>query len=307
MPVSITKGLAVLAAVVLVLGAVGRTSGEIIIDQNTTIDYTTEEDVHIVQGADPPTVVDVVAPASLYGHTRAFDSSILNVTSGDAEFIYAHDSSVVNYTSSEWCSSVETYDVSTANLSGGINDLFAYGTSTVNVTGDSMGEIWAACDSSTMNVFGGTSDHLQARDSSRVNISGGSFWPAASESATITITGGTIGGLSAGNDWGGPHDCVITVAGSGFNYPYGPIPDAAGTLTGMLANGDSISAGFGIYRNASIVLVPEPSTFVLLSIGAATLAFSVWRRQLISTARECRGLRIQTSQGPDRLDHAQKT
>ena len=295
MCVSITKGLAVLTAVVLVLGAVGRTSGEIVIDQNTTINYTTGEDVHIVEGANPPTVVDVVTPASLHGHTRAFDSSILNVTGGLAQAVYAHDSSVVNYTAGGWCSVMETYDASTANLSGGFNDLFAHGTSTVNLTGDSGGEIWAAYDSSTMNIRGGDTDYLQAHDSSELNIYGGSFWPsahdssqvniyggtiafAASDSATATISGGTINSLWSGEELG-EHTSVITVEGSGFNYPYGPIPDESGTLTGMLASGDPINAGFEIYGNASIVLVPEPSTLLLLSTSAASLAFYVWRRR----------------------------
>lgn len=49
---------------------------------------------------------------------------------------------------------------------------------------------------------------------------------------------------------------VITVAGSGFNYPYGPISDASGTLTGTLASGDAINAGFQTYSSASIVLIP---------------------------------------------------
>ncbi len=278
MCVSITKGLAVLTAVVLVLGAVGRTSGEIIIDQNTTINYTTEEDVHIVEGANPPTVVDVVSPASLHGHTRAFDSSILNVTGGLAQAVYAHDSSVVNYTGGGWCSVMETYDASTANLSGGFNDLFAYGTSTVNLMGDSRGEIWAAYDSSTMNIRGGDTDFLQAHDSSEVNIYGGSFWPSARDSSEVNIYGGTINSLWSGEELG-EHTSVITVEGSGFNYPYGPIPDESGTLTGMLASGDPINAGFEIYSNASIVLVPEPSTLLLLSTSAASLAFYVWRRR----------------------------
>ncbi len=68
--------------------------------------------------------------SGVFGHTRVFDSSILNVTGGLAQLVYAHDSSVVNYAGDGWCSVMETYDASTANLSGGFNDLFAHGTST---------------------------------------------------------------------------------------------------------------------------------------------------------------------------------
>ena len=288
---AISKCYAGLAAALL-FAAVGQAKGEILVDYNTTIDYTTMEDVHVVDGANPPTVLDVVHPAWLSGHTSTFDSSILNVTGGTARHLYAYDSSAINSTGGGWCSVLETYDTSTATLVGGFNDLFAYGSSTVDVI-DAVGEIWSANGSSTITIQTGESDFLQANDSSEVNVYGGSFfWPSARDSskmniyggtialfarnaATASVSGGTIIGLWSGDLWPGEdpgmHTCVITVEGSGFNYPDGPIPDAAGTLTGALTDGSAINAPFEIHGGASIILVPEPATLLLLSVAAVTV------------------------------------
>jgi hypothetical protein len=79
----------------------------------------------------------------------------------------------------------------------------------------------------------------------------------------------------------------MTIYGTGFNYPYGPIPDDAGVLTGVLASGQPINAEFNIDKtyseDVSIVLaVQEPSTLVLLTTNA--VGMSVFLR------RPCRRL-----------------
>jgi hypothetical protein len=58
----------------------------------------------------------------------------------------------------------------------------------------------------------------------------------------------------------------MTIVGTEFNYPYGPLSDSPGTLTGVLASGESINISFRIEGDASIVLVPEPSPMVLLTM-----------------------------------------
>ena len=126
-----------------------------------------------------------------------------------------------------------------------------------------------------MNIFGGHADFVHANNFSTLNVSGGtfgSFW--AHDSSTVTVCGGS-------------HHSVVTISGTGFNYPYGEIPDTSGTLTGVLANGDPINASFEIYDNASIVLVPEQAALVLLSIGAAGLVS--WARVRRSRPR-CTGI-----------------
>jgi probable HAF family extracellular repeat protein len=138
---------------------------------------------------------------------------------------------------------------------------------------------------STLNVSGGTFGSFWAHDSSTVTVCGGSLPVWAEQDSRAEISGGTILFIKAG-DAGGSHHSVVTISGTGFNYPYGEIPDMSGTLTGVLANGDPINASFEIYDNASIVLVPEQAALVLLSIGAAGLVS--WARVRRSRPR-CTG------------------
>ncbi len=155
----------------------------------------------------------------------------------------------------------------------------AFGASTVTISGGSV--IYAsAYDTGTLNLLGGSVEYLQGYDSSTVNILGGVIGDCLSalDSSVVNISGGRIyEGIYARDA------SIITIAGSGFNYPYGEIPDASGILTGTLANGDPISNPFDIYDDASIVLaVPEPSTLVLLGMGALGLAACAWRRRRVA-------------------------
>jgi len=104
-----------------------------------------------------------------------------------------------------------------------------------------------------------------------VDILGGSIQKiVAYDSSIVHISGGTIGLVQAGYDDDG-HTSIVTILGTDFNYPYGAIPDDAGTLTGTLANGDPIDAPFEIHSDASIVLaVPEPNTVIMLCLVALT-------------------------------------
>ena len=116
-------------------------------------------------------------------------------------------------------------------------------------------------------------DDVTALDNCVMTISGGEMLFGgvdANDNSRVSISGGLFESLRAGRS-SGDHTSLITIAGSGFNYPFGEIPDSAGTLTGMLANGDPIDAPFSIYDNASIVLVPEPATLSLLALGGLAL------------------------------------
>ncbi len=63
----------------------------------------------------------------------------------------------------------------------------------------------------------------------------------------------------------------LTVDGSGFNYPYGTYTSMNGTLTGTLANGDAINNWFELHDYSTMTLTPEPSTLLLLGLGAVML------------------------------------
>jgi hypothetical protein len=129
-----------------------------------------------------------------------------------------------------------------------------------------------------VNVSGGWVKDLMAYTQSTVDISGGTIQDLeAYAQSTVNISGGRIQHLGAGDD-SGSRDCIITVRGMEFNYPYGSIPDSSGTLTGTLLSGDPIDASFRIRGDASIMLVPEPSSFGLFSAVIAILFARRWWR-----------------------------
>jgi len=76
-------------------------------------------------------------------------------------------------------------------------------------------------------------------------------------------------------------DSTVNIFGIDFNYPYGPIDDTSGTITGTLSDATVMAYGFLRDISASIYLreAPEPSTFVLLSVGILGLFVCIWRRR----------------------------
>ena len=154
-------------------------------------------------------------------------------------------------------------DFSLLYVSGGSNDgdLRAYDSSTVHFSGGEIDNDTYAYDSSTVHVSGGEPRRVHAYNSSTVNILGGSL---------RSLEAGSIDGI---------HTSVITIAGTDFNYPYGPLSDSSGTLTGIVASGESIDVEFEIYSNAAIVLVPESGTAALLSLAVVGLLPHSLRRR----------------------------
>lgn len=243
---------------------------------------------------------------------NAFDTSTVNLIAGGSR-LYARNQSIINCASG-WLSVLEAYDSAYVSLTGGCNDLTANDTSEVHIVPGATGEMWIFKGNSNVYMFGGmvdfihvrengslrafgaeTRNSLYANDHSRVEISGGQYLfgaggfadvsisggvfvdpVAAMESSRVMITGGVIPELKAGMELG-EHSSVITVAGWGFNYPYGSILDRSGRLNGLLASGEPIDAAFTIYDGASIVLVPEPG--VMGGVGLAVAGLLGRRRR----------------------------
>jgi hypothetical protein len=70
---------------------------------------------------------------------------------------------------------------------------------------------------------------------------------------------------------------TFTIAGTSFQLDgtplgYGPVSALSGTLTGTLANGDPFSLPFQRQSSAHLILVPEPSTCLLLGAGLVALS-----------------------------------
>ncbi|MEE8451214.1 MAG: PEP-CTERM sorting domain-containing protein [Thermoguttaceae bacterium] len=252
--------------VAVVLAGVGKARA-VVIDYDTTIDYTINGPVEITEGSNPnpPTTVEIVEPADLQDGISVYDSSIVNIRGGTIH--------------SDEDMGLSTADDSTVNIYDGILtsevDMEIGGSSTLNIYGGTVEDEVQAADFATVNIYGGYVDDLDGADSSLLNIFGGEVHtPNVSGLSVLNVFGGNIDSLLA-LDSG-----RVYLYGIDFNYPYGAIPDASGILTGTLKNGDPINAPFEILFDASIVLaVPEPSTLALLSIGAVGLLGYTLRRR----------------------------
>jgi hypothetical protein len=112
-------------------------------------------------------------------------------------------------------------------------------------------------------MSGGHVDSLFVNDSSKVTMSGGTIGPDLRliNLAELIIDGSDFAIDGIPFDYG---NITSIFGGSTLNEPFR-------TLTGTLANGDILNNQFQIGDNASITLVPEPTTILLLGLGAVVL------------------------------------
>ncbi|MHC4104138.1 MAG: PEP-CTERM sorting domain-containing protein [Planctomycetota bacterium] len=157
-------------------------------------------------------------------------------------------------------------------LSGGAirhSGLSVHDNSQVTIDGSSIEFTLDTFGSSQVTVSQGMiGDSLRANNNSTATILGGEIgWNLKAQAdSRISLYGGSIEHMLNAED-----TSIITVYGSNFNYGLGEILDPTGTLTGILSNGDAINNDFYISTNASMVLVPEPATLLLLVFGAVML------------------------------------
>ncbi len=172
------------------------------------------------------------------------------------------------------------------NVSGGAigGYLYAFDNSQVDISGGWIGEGLEALDNSQVVFSGGTiGRELHAHGSSQVDISGGTidFHLYTYDNSQVNISGGTIGSsyLLVENS------SVLSIEGSDFAvdgqlFGYGELSSIYGgswldegwrRLTGTLASGGTIDNDFAIGHDASIVLIPEPATLLLLGLGGLAL------------------------------------
>ena len=171
----------------------------------------------------------------------------------------------VNLLTGSEVSDVIVYGQGPVTLDGGqvANWLVGYGQSALTALSGSA-ELIGAVEDGSLDVLGGDFNTVVVDDNGEVTITGGVMFDLMASGGTIDVFGGQI--ISDVENYGG----VVTFYGSGFNYPYGPISDLSGTLTGTLASGDPLNIGFS-RTVGTIILVPEPLTMGLMAAGGVAL------------------------------------
>jgi len=153
-----------------------------------------------------------------------------------------------------------TYEDSLFDIVGGVlvYDCLSYGNSEVSFSGGLIG------------------NGLYAFDNSKISLRGGENYGSmrAYGNSQVTFSGGVIGNYIAVNE-----NSQITISGSNFAINDTPVgfgqyfaaDFASGHITGILQNGDTLSNNFNITYDASIILIPEPTTLALLGLGGLAL------------------------------------
>jgi len=178
---------------------------------------------------------------------------------------------------------IQTYDVSTLNMSGGITEVSAHDESTINMSGGTIYTLRAG-ESSTANVFGGFVNSLHSWDVGIVNVwgEGDVFAVDTREEGIVNISGGTIDRvrvleLGIVNLSGGILNDSLYAGDSGIIYVYGkdlfkfPIGGEYnfGYVYGEWHDGTGFNIDFGSSETYShVVLIPEPSAVLLLVTGS---------------------------------------
>lgn len=205
--------------------------------QEHTLDYTIDDFVEVRDGfidepPEVPTTLNVVTNGQVLVLLNCWGNSIINVFDGFLNGANGRENGLINV------------------FGGEIGELLGYNNSQITFSSGTVNTgIWTY-DQSYAEVSGGSIPSvLVSNDDSRINLSGGVIdnWLRAEGNSNITIYG------------------------SEFNYSYGLISVFSGHLTGTLANGDPIDNDFYIYDNASIILMPEPSTLLLFGLGVFML------------------------------------
>lgn len=199
-------------------------------------------------------------------------------------------------------------------LGGAVRTMRMEGSSFAAISGGEIGDLQPVESGAHVTISGGRM-RVSANDA-HVEISGGdlsyiSLSGAASGTVTVTggliresiglngfgtltITGGEVrrqvqlnqyntgrifGGLFTQGDVGVQlfSEGELTIFGTDFNFPLGDLVPLAGTLTGILSNGDPLNVNFGRSSVGRITLVellpiPEPSTGALIGLALVVVA-----------------------------------
>ncbi|HEY7088081.1 MAG TPA: hypothetical protein VH518_08335 [Tepidisphaeraceae bacterium] len=230
------------------------------------------------------------ATNALVGLT-AFDQSLVTVSGGTLHSFISSGGSSTDVAIGLSARGTSSITVNDGNVTGSISSgsggtataygLFASDHSSVSIlngnfigsTSFGVGDGLRAFGQATVSILGGSFDGEGASTGVPAAISAGG-------SSTISIFGGSFSSAnSPGPAYGlmAQDTAQILLYGSGFNYPFGAIPDLTGTITGILQNGQNVNLSFQQGHAGQISLVPEPST-IGLAVLVSLIPFRSRRR-----------------------------
>ncbi len=167
------------------------------------------------------------------------------------------------------------------------SSLSPYGNSEVHVSGGTVGVWLDARDNSDVLISSGLiTFSVRAYDNCQMLITGGTInqYLEPWGNSSVTVSGGTFGltlliGQEDNVPWPVHDTSTLTLIGSNFAIDGNPLAPgtynasdfSSGNITGTLQNGDPLANDFEIWDSASLIIVPEPVTLLLLSIGTFAL------------------------------------
>ena len=222
--------------------------------QVNNIDFEIPSGIIVENGQSSPTTVNLLTGGSIGGIADLRHASIFNIYNGS---VYG----------------IDAQGVSKVNLMGGSvggGRLKAWGGTQVMISGGNVGDITVSFDNSQLTITSGSVGQVEGYSTQPIMISGGQISGPLLLARFDTNDTRTI---IYGSDF----------AVNGVGVDYGVIPQhnlsATGwseepfrTLTGTLANGNSLNMPFKMIGGAYLVLVPEPATLGLILIGGVILS-----------------------------------
>jgi hypothetical protein len=200
------------------------------------------------------------APAA---HAQVFfnDGETHTVTSPITDLVHISNHTVVIFNTGG--------NVTASSSSGGsLSAVSVVDTSRVINNGASLTGSITSGGSSTNTASG-----LSAADNSRVSVASGTFTGSisstggatttnaasglsAADNSQVSVSGGSFTASGATSNLGLDvlDNAEVTLFGNDFNYPFGPISDLTGTITGTLESGDSINFSFSQSRSGQIII-----------------------------------------------------
>ena len=278
-----SSGRMTILLVVAVVMAAGVSFGQVHFNDGKTweIGYEINDSVHADEGAEyaeAKTMVDIVENGSVpWPHSfraynqstavvsggsvstlKAYDTSTVDISGGSVHFLQAYDKACLKLSSGN-VAVIESYDTTRVEIIGGtFNKLSIYDNSTATLSGGGLSDWLNVWNKSNLNIIGGSigGRGLRVWNTANVNIYGGNVWTVhAFQSATITFwaTDFFLGeGLSLnGNEL------------VGIGLLSGQWLDGTEWTTEIRWNDDT----------ATILLIPEPATLLLLSLGGLALPY----------------------------------